>query len=46
MARLSLEHDSDTMLDEHDSPQWYNIVDFEHKLSWLCGIRASNSIGM
>ena len=28
-----LEHDSDTMLDEHDSPQWYNIVQFEHKLS-------------
>ena len=24
------------MLDEHDSPQWYDIVHFEHKLSWLC----------
>ena len=33
---LSLEHDSDTMLIEHDSPQWYDIVHFEHKLSWLC----------
>ena len=20
----------------HDSPQWYDIVYFEHKLSWLC----------
>ena len=20
----------------HDSPQWYNIVHFENKLSWLC----------
>ena len=20
----------------HDSPQWYDIVHFEHKLSWLC----------
>ena len=36
LARLSLGHDSDTMLDEHDSPQWYDIVHFEHKLSWLC----------
>ena len=24
------------LLDEHDSPQWYDIVHFEHKLSWLC----------
>ena len=24
------------MLDEDDSPQWYDIVHFEHKLSWLC----------
>ena len=24
------------VLDEHDSPQWYDIVHFEHKLSWLC----------
>ena len=23
-------HDSDTMLDEHDSSQWYDIVHFEH----------------
>ena len=36
LARLSLGHRSDTMLDEHDSPQWYDIVHFEHKLSWLC----------
>ena len=20
----------------HDSPQWYDIIHFEHKLSWLC----------
>ena len=20
---------------EHDSPQWYDIIHFEHKLSWL-----------
>ena len=26
-------HDSDTMLDEHDFPQLYDIVHFEHKLS-------------
>ena len=25
-----------TRLDEHDFPQWYDIVHFEHKLSWLC----------
>ena len=24
------------ILDQHDSPQWYDIVHFEHKLSWLC----------
>ena len=24
------------VLDKHDSPQWYDIVHFEHKLSWLC----------
>ena len=36
LAWLSLGHDSDTMLDEHDSPHWYDIVHFEHKLSWLC----------
>ena len=24
------------VLDEHDSPQWYDIVHFEHKLLWLC----------
>ena len=24
------------VLDEHDSPQWYDIVHFEHKLSWVC----------
>ena len=29
-----LEHDSDTMLDEHDSIQLYNIVHLEHKLLW------------
>ena len=32
-------YDSDTMLDEYDSPQWsqwYDIVHFEYKLSWLC----------
>ena len=23
------------MLDEHNSPQWYDIIHFEHKLSWL-----------
>ena len=28
---LSLGHNSDTMLDEHDSPQWYDIVHFELK---------------
>ena len=32
---LSLGHNSDTMLDEHDSSQWYDIVHFEHKISWL-----------
>ena len=32
----NLGHDSNTTLDEHDSPQWYDIVHFEHKLSWLC----------
>ena len=31
----SLGHDSNTMLDEHNSPQWYDIVHFEYKLSWL-----------
>ena len=31
MARLSLGHDSDTMLDERDSSGWYDIVHFEHK---------------
>ena len=36
LTQLSLGHDSDTMLDEHDSPQWYDIVHFELKLSWLC----------
>ena len=34
MAKLG--HDSDTMLDEHNSLQWYDVVHFEHKLSWLC----------
>ena len=24
------------VLDEHDSPQSYDIVHFEHKRSWLC----------
>ena len=24
------------LLDEHDSPQWYDIVHFECKLLWLC----------
>ena len=24
------------LLDEHDSPQLYDIVHFEHKLSWFC----------
>ena len=33
---LSLGHDYDVMLVEHESPQWYDIVHFEHKLSWLC----------
>jgi len=34
MAKLG--YDSDTMLDEHDSPQWCDIVHFEPKLLWLC----------
>ena len=33
LARLSLGHGSDIMLDEHGSPQWYDIVHFEHNLS-------------
>ena len=33
LAWLSLRHGSDTTLNEHDSPQWYDIVHFEHKLS-------------
>ena len=24
------------LLDEYDSSPWYDIVHFEHKLSWLC----------
>ena len=24
------------MLDKYDTPQWYDIVHFEHKLSWHC----------
>ena len=30
-----LGHEFETMLIEHDSPQWYDIVHFEHKLSWF-----------
>ena len=34
MAKLG--HGSNTILDEHDSPQWYDIIHFENMLSWLC----------
>ena len=36
-----LGHGSDTMLDEHESPQLYDIVHFEHKLSGLLGFWVS-----
>ena len=32
---LILEHDSNAMLIEQDFLQWYDIVHFEHKLSWF-----------
>ena len=35
LSWLSLGHDSDIMLDEHDSPQLHDIVHFEYKLSWF-----------
>ena len=35
MAKF-LGNGSDSMLDEHDSPQWYDIVHFKYKLLWLC----------
>ena len=30
-----LGHGTDNMLIEHDSPQWYDIIHFEYKLSWF-----------
>ena len=35
LLNFKFRHDSDTMLDKQDSPQWYDIVHFEHNL-WLC----------
>ena len=32
----STPHDSDIMLNEYDSPQLYDIIHFEHKLSYFC----------
>ena len=36
MAKFKLGHDSDTMLDKHDSTQWYDFVrHLRILLAWL-----------